>query len=73
MAGISTNADVFVFDDRSGMAVLREDLNTVVVYTSSIKDRFPVLYTLLNSQDSSITEIKVEASNQGLFNVDYKY
>lgn len=73
MAGISTNADVFVFDDRSGMAVLREDLNTVVVYTSSIKDRYPILYALLNSPDSSMSEIKEEALNQGLFNVDYKY
>lgn len=62
-----------VFEDRSGMAVLREDLNTVVVFTSSIQNSHPELYTLLTSQDSSIAQIEQEAHNKGLFAVEYKY
>lgn len=62
-----------VFEDRSGMAVLREDLNTVVVFTSSIQNSHPELYTLLTSQDSSLSQIEQEARNKGVFAVEYKY
>ena len=62
-----------VFEDRSGMAVLREDLNTVVVYASSIQASHPALYLLLTSPNSSLSQIEQEACNNGLFAVEYKY
>ena len=62
-----------VFEDRSGMAVLREDLNTVVVYASSIQHSHPLLFSLLTSSNSSFSQIEQEARNIGLFAVEYKY
>ena len=64
---------VVVFEDRSGMAVLREDLNTVIVYANSIQKTHPELFELLTSPDSSVTQIEHEARSKGLFAVEYKY
>lgn len=67
------NSDIFIFDDKSGLAVLRKDLNTVIIYTSSIEQKMPTLYSLLNSANVSKARVIEEVNVQGLFKVDYTY
>lgn len=67
------NREIYVFEDRSGIALFREDFDTVVIYTSSIRRTLPSLYSLLNCQNASKNQIAKEVNAQGLFKVDYTY
>lgn len=70
----SESSEAFtVFEDGSGIALLKSDYSSVVLVTSAIEKEFPTLHRLLSSDEPIRCKIKSELLAQGFFSVDYSY
>lgn len=64
-----------IFDDGSGFALIRANLETVIFHAHGVRNEYPSIYALLVSPNPLDNQLELEslATKCGLYDIDYNY